>query len=112
MRRAPWLPELAGPIAFVALLAATSGLWVSSADQVKFQNALVYVALVAALYVFVGNSGVISFGHMSFVAAGAYLAGLVTLDPETKGFTTPGLFPVLRHAQVGLVPSLAAPPRN
>jgi branched-chain amino acid transport system permease protein len=57
--------------------------------------------------VFVGNSGVISFGHMSFVAVGAYLAGLVTLDPETKGFTTPGLFPVLKHAQIGLVPSLA-----
>jgi branched-chain amino acid transport system permease protein len=57
--------------------------------------------------VFVGNSGVISFGHMSFVAVGAYLAGLVTLDPETKGFTTPGLFHVLKHAQIGLVPSLA-----
>jgi len=57
--------------------------------------------------VFVGNSGVISFGHMSFVAVGAYLAGLVTLDPETKGFTTPGLFHVLKHAQIGIVPSLA-----
>jgi branched-chain amino acid transport system permease protein len=80
---------------------------ISSAHQLEFQTALVMVGVVVALYVFVGNSGVISFGHVSFVAAGAYLAGLVTLDPETKSFTTPELFAPLRHAQLSLVPSLA-----
>lgn len=98
--------KLLAPLALVfATAAVASG--VSSAHQLEFETALVMVAVVVALYVFVGNSGVISFGHMSFVAVGAYLAGLVTLDPETKGFTTPGLFPVLEHAQTGLVPSLA-----
>jgi branched-chain amino acid transport system permease protein len=98
--------RLAGPLVLVAVTAAVAS-GVSSAHRLEFETALVMVAVVVALYVFVGNSGVISFGHVSFVAAGAYLAGLVTLDPETKNFTTPGLFPVLRHAQVGLVPSLA-----
>ena len=98
--------ELGGPLALVVLTAAVSTN-ISSAHQLEFQTALVMVGVVVALYVFVGNSGVISFGHMSFVAAGAYLAGLITLDPETKGFTTPGLFHVLKHAQLGLVPSLA-----
>ncbi len=98
--------ELAGPIALVAATAAIAS-GISSAHQLEFETALVMVAIVVALYVFVGNSGVISFGHASFVAAGAYLAGLVTLDPETKNFTTPGLFHVLLHAQIGLVPSLA-----
>lgn len=98
--------KLLAPLVLVfATAAVASG--VSSAHQLEFETALVMVAVVVALYVFVGNSGVISFGHMSFVAVGAYLAGLVTLDPETKGFTTPGLFPVLEHAQTGLVPSLA-----
>jgi branched-chain amino acid transport system permease protein len=64
-------------------------------------------AIVVALYVFVGNSGVISFGHVSFVAVGAYLAGVLTVDPETKTFTMPSLFPVLRHSHIGTVPSLA-----
>jgi len=96
MRRAPWLPELVGPIAFVALLAATSGLWVSSADQVKFQNALVYVALVAALYVFVGNSGVISFGQVSFVAVGAFSSGVMTIPLDSKPGVLSTLFPLLR----------------
>jgi branched-chain amino acid transport system permease protein len=103
MRRAL---ELAVPLALVFVTAAVAS-GVSSAHRLEFETALTMVAVVVALYVFVGNSGVISFGHVSFVAAGAYLAGLVSLDPETKGFTTPGLFPVLRHAQVGLVTSLA-----
>lgn len=98
--------KLLAPLVLVFATAAVAD-GVSSAHRLEFETALIMVAVVVALYVFVGNSGVISFGHMSFVAAGAYLAGLVTLDPTTKGFTTPGLFGVLKHAQVGLVPSLA-----
>lgn len=97
--------RLLGPLVLVFATAAVAN-GVSSAHRLEFETALIMVAVVVALYVFVGNSGVISFGHVSFVAAGAYLAGLVTLDPETKGFTTPGLFGVLKHAQIGLVPSL------
>src|SRR5437764_7732502 len=99
-------PELGVPVLLIVATALVAGA-LSTTHQLEFENALVMTAIVVALYVFVGNSGVISFGHVSFVAAGAYLAGLVTLDPETKGFTTPGLFPVLKHAQVGLVTSLA-----
>ena len=33
------------------------------------------MAIVVAIYVFVGNSGVLSFGHISFVAVGAFTAG-------------------------------------
>jgi branched-chain amino acid transport system permease protein len=98
--------ELAGPLALVLVTAAIAEN-LGSARRLEFQTALVMVGIVVALYAFVGNSGVISFGHVSFVAVGAYLAGLVTLDPETKNFTTPDLFPVLAHAQLSLVPSLA-----
>ena len=98
--------RLLGPLVLVFATAVVAN-GVSSAHRLEFETALIMVAVVVSLYVFVGNSGVISFGHMSFVAVGAYLAGLITLDPQTKGFTTPGLFGVLKHAQVGLVPSLA-----
>jgi branched-chain amino acid transport system permease protein len=79
----------------------------SRAHQLEFKNALVMTAIVVALYVFIGNSGVISFGHVSFVAVGMYLGGILTVDPETKTFTMPGLFPFLRHTHIGVVPSLA-----
>jgi branched-chain amino acid transport system permease protein len=98
--------ELGGPLVLVIVTAAIAEN-LGSARRLEFQTALVMVGIVVALYAFVGNSGVISFGHVSFVAAGAYLAGLVSLDPETKNFTTPDLFPVLAHAQLSVVPSLA-----
>jgi branched-chain amino acid transport system permease protein len=38
---------------------------------------------------------------------GIYLGGILTVSPETKAFTMPGLFPFLRHTHIGIVPSLA-----
>ena len=98
--------ELGVPVLLVAMTALVAGA-VSQAHQLEFENALVMTAIVVALYVFVGNSGVISFGHVSFVAVGAYLAGVLTVDPETKSFTMPGLFHVLAHSHVRTVQSLA-----
>jgi branched-chain amino acid transport system permease protein len=97
--------ELGAPVALVLVTAAIAD-GVSGPHRLEFASALVMVAVVVALYVFVGNSGVISFGHISFVAVGAYLGGLMSLDPETKTFTAPDLFGFLRHSHIGLVPSL------
>jgi branched-chain amino acid transport system permease protein len=104
-----WLDALASPLVCVGLVLAAAALAGSLAQtqQLEFENALVMVAIVVALYVFVGNSGVISFGHVAFVAVGAYLSGLLTIDPQSKEFTLPSLFPVLKHAHMGIVPSLA-----
>ena len=104
MRRS--LVELGVPVLLVVATALVAG-GLSRTQQLEFENALVMTAIVVALYVFVGNSGVISFGHVSFVAIGAYLAGLLTVDPQTKTFTMPGLFPFLLHAHIGTVPALA-----
>jgi branched-chain amino acid transport system permease protein len=104
MRRAVF--ELGVPVLLVVATALVAG-GVSKAHELEFENALVMIAIVVALYVFVGNSGVISFGHVSFVAVGAYLAGVLTVDPQTKSFTMPGLFHVLGHSHIGTVPSLA-----
>ena len=47
-----------------------------------FLNLLV----VLALQIFSGNSGVLSFGHATFIAMGAYLSALLTIPPEQKTF--------------------------
>ncbi len=107
MRRADWLTELLGPIALVVLLAVASSMWVTSGDQVKYQNAIVYVALVTALYVFVGNSGVISFGQVSFVAVGAFASGVMTIPLDSKRGVLPTLFPLLRDHTISSAWSLA-----
>ena len=80
--------------------------FVDAALEIEFRGALVSVAIVVALYVFVGNSGVISFGHVSFVAVGAFTAGVMTIPVELKPTITPGLFSLLGEHSVGNVASL------
>jgi branched-chain amino acid transport system permease protein len=78
----------------------------SQARQLEFENALVKAAIVIAIYVFIGNSGVVSFGQVSFVAVGAYLSGLLTLEVTQKTFVLPNLIPILRDHHVGTLVSL------
>ncbi|MFN2628800.1 MAG: branched-chain amino acid ABC transporter permease [Gaiellaceae bacterium] len=104
-RRLDPVVQLLGPVGLVVLVAVV-GSFTPPARQLEFANALVKTAIVVALYVFIGNSGVISFGHISFVAVGAYLSGILTVGAEQKGFVLPSLFPFLRHTTVGTVPSL------
>src|SRR5262249_56591038 len=107
MSRARWFDELLGPIGLVVVLAVASSVFVSSADQAKFITAIVNVAIVAALYVFVGNSGVISFGQVSFVAVGAFAAGVMTIPAEVKPNVLTTLFPLLRDHSISNAWSLA-----
>jgi branched-chain amino acid transport system permease protein len=78
----------------------------STSTEVYFVNALVAVSIVVALYVFVGNSGVLSFGHISFVAVGAWSAGVLSVPVAEKPAIMPYLFPFLRDHTVGNLPSL------
>jgi branched-chain amino acid transport system permease protein len=106
MRRAlQALVQLGAPallVVAVGLVATT----VSASNEVYFENALVSVAVVVAIYVFVGNSGVLSFGQISFVAVGAFAAGVMTVPLESKQGVLSTLFPLLRDHTIGNVPSL------
>jgi branched-chain amino acid transport system permease protein len=42
--------------------------------------------VVLALQIFSGNSGVLSFGHATFIAMGAYFSALLTIPPDQKTF--------------------------
>jgi len=102
MRRAT---ELVGPAALV-LGSALLGLVVSASTQTYFIDTLVKVSIVVALYVFIGNSGVLSFGHISFVALGAWTAGVLSVPASQKPAIMPDLAHFLRTTTVGNVPSL------
>jgi branched-chain amino acid transport system permease protein len=98
--------QLAVPAALVVAVGIGSTL-VSRSNEIYFLNALVSVAIVVAIYVFIGNSGVLSFGQISFVAVGAFAAGVMTIPLESKTGVLPELFPLLRDHTVGNVVSLA-----
>jgi branched-chain amino acid transport system permease protein len=97
--------QLGAPAALV-VGAALLGTVFSRSTEIYFINALVAVAMVVALYVFVGNSGVLSFGHISFVAVGAWAAGVLSVPEQEKPAFMPYLFGFLRDTTLGNVPSL------
>jgi branched-chain amino acid transport system permease protein len=98
--------ELLAPAALV-IAVAVFGTLVSTSTQTYVITTLVNVAIVVALYVFIGNSGVLSFGHMSFVAVGAWTAGILSMSAAEKPAIMPNLAGFLRDTTVGNVPSLA-----
>jgi branched-chain amino acid transport system permease protein len=101
--------EPVGQLLAPALLIVAVGIgstFVSDSSEIYFLNALVSVAMVVAIYVFIGNSGVLSFGQMSFVAVGAFAAGIFTIPVESKTGVLPQLFPFLRDHTIGNVASL------
>ena len=100
------LSPLVAPVVLV-LVTALLGLAVSSALQTYFLDTLVKVGIVVALYVFIGNSGVLSFGHVSFFALGVWTAGVLSVPASQRAAIMPGLASFLRTASVGNVPSLA-----
>jgi branched-chain amino acid transport system permease protein len=105
VRRLVDLQQVIAPAVLVVAVGIGST-YVSSSNEIYFLNALVSVATVVAIYVFIGNSGVLSFGQMSFVAVGAFLAGIMTIPLESKTGVLPELFPVLRDHTVGNLASL------
>jgi branched-chain amino acid transport system permease protein len=106
MRRVEPVLQLLAPIALVAV-AALVGTIVSTSTETYVINALVNVAIVVALYVFIGNSGVLSFGHISFVAVGAWAAGVLSMPVDEKPAIMPNLASLLRDHTIGNVWSLA-----
>jgi branched-chain amino acid transport system permease protein len=106
MRRADPVIQLLAPVALIGV-AALVGTIVSTSTQTYVINALVNVAIVVALYVFIGNSGVLSFGHISFVAVGAWAAGVLSMPVEEKPAIMPNLASLLRDHTIGNIWSLA-----
>jgi branched-chain amino acid transport system permease protein len=97
--------QLAGPVALLVLVGVAGSL-VNHARSLEFTSALVSAAIVVALYVFVGNSGVLSFGQTGFVIVGAYAAGEMTVPSDAKVSVLPKVFPLIRDHTIGNAGSL------
>jgi branched-chain amino acid transport system permease protein len=105
VRRLAGFSGLVAPVLLLALVGVV-GTFTSRSVQFQFRFALIMATIVIALYVFVGNSGVVSFGHVSFVAVGGFAAGLTTVPEALKLSLSPDLFPFIASAEVGNAVSL------
>ena len=78
------------PLALAVLLVVTWALVDSFGDVVYTDTAVrlfLTLIVVLGLQIFSGNSGVLSFGHIAFMAIGAYASALLTIPTEIKKFT-------------------------
>ena len=89
-------------VAVVALIASALSPELSRATTTM----LVYVVVVVGLYMFLGNSGVPSFGHTAFMAVGAYVSAILVMTKDDKTFLYPSLPHWLISAHLAPVPAI------
>lgn len=98
--------------ALVSLVLTAVIVWVewggTPTDKRVALTFLINLVAVISFQVFMGNSGVPTFGHVGFVAIGAYTAAVLTTPTVRK--TSPSLIPdapsFLLNAEFGFIPSL------
>ena len=103
-------PALAGSALIAALLIV--GMWLtqqygSTSSGRTYVVFLVNVMLVVSIQLFIGNSGIVSFGHVAFMGIGAYTTALVTVPEILKSAQLPDLPSSLATTNLGLVAAIA-----
>ena len=91
--------SLVVPLVLVALTAA-----LGASGTPSFEGTVTLILcnliVVLGLQVFIGNSGVYSFGQLGFAASGAYVAALLTLPAAFTALQTPELPKLIADAQL------------
>lgn len=96
-----FLPRLWPLVALIAIVVVivTGASFAPVVLQRRTTQGLINLIAVVGLYVFVGNSGVLSFGNVAFMAIGAYVSALLTMTPAAKSVFLPDLPAAIAHAE-------------
>jgi branched-chain amino acid transport system permease protein len=98
------------PLALTLILLAAVALAAATGDAILARtvtDALIRMVLVIGLYIFIGNSGVLAFGHIGFTLIGAYATAWFTLPPLKKSLAL-HLPALLAERQFPVLPSAIA----
>ncbi len=82
-----WVLPLGGQLVLLAVLVAGGMLYAStggSGRDLLVNQMFINAILVVGLQVYMGNTGIISFGHMGFAAIGGYVVILLVMTPTMK----------------------------
>lgn len=94
---------IAFTLALVTVVVALAGYPVLTRIMIGMMINLIFVV---GLYVFVGNSGILSFGHMTFAGIAGYATAWLTIRPQFKALMLPGLPESIQQLQLPMFPSL------
>jgi branched-chain amino acid transport system permease protein len=97
----------AGLVGLLSLLAVAAKLFAPPSLISSLTEALVLMVMVVGISIFVGNSGVISFGHIGFAMIGAYASAWQTCCVGMRQIFMPGLPDWLLSADVPVLPAAA-----
>ncbi len=87
------------------LLLAALSFTGSASLQRTMTEMLIRMVMVVGLFIFIGHSGVMSFGHMAFVGIGAYGVAWGTMEPAIKQLVLPGLPDMIQQATLPWIPA-------
>jgi branched-chain amino acid transport system permease protein len=90
----PFLAPAAIVVALAVVLATSSPVMARVVT-----DALIKMTIVVGLYVFIGQSGIMSFGHAGFMVIAAYLSAWLTITPQFKKIILPDIPLWLQHVQ-------------
>jgi branched-chain amino acid transport system permease protein len=93
---------LIAPLLIIVFVIQQTG---SSNVRYVATEALLRLSFAVALYIFAGNSGIMSFGHMTFCAIAAYASAWQTCCTLLKPITMSGLPSFLRDNTFSLLPA-------
>jgi branched-chain amino acid transport system permease protein len=96
-----------GGLTSVLLVALMIGLFETGSGRTQ-QVVLIFLAyllVVLGLQIFTGNSGVISFGHVAFMAIGGYTAMLMNLSVSAKATQIGGAPGFIKNAHFAFLPA-------
>jgi len=88
------------------ILAAFTDLF-AGALLVRIVTALfVNVIVVLGMQVFMGNSGILAWAHVSFMGIGAYVSSICSMTPQMKEIAIPQVYPFLLNLDLPFIPSI------
>ncbi len=92
----------------LAVITVATGLLGSQVFSTTIIEMMIRIVIVVGIYIFIGNSGIISFGHIGFMCIGAYAAAWIGADPMFKDVMLTGLPDVVRESQYPFAVGVAA----
>ncbi len=100
---------IAGPVAMAGLATLLAGIVQIATHGSNSDIVLLFginAIMVVGLQLFIGNTGIVSFGHVAFMGLGAYAAGIVSVPSTLKTIVLPSLPHALATTELGMLPSL------
>ncbi len=91
---------------FLTFIAVATSIWGDPSIMRLVTDFMILCVMVIALQTFVGNSGIVSFGHVAFFGIGSYTAALLTISPKIKAIALPDLPLVIQQMQLDFTPAI------